>query len=151
MNLKFRVWDINDKYMAYPGDCVGIDPKADTELMYCDMETVAVGMDGEIYLLDECGRWDYPSNPSLNKEVVIMPYVGLSDKNGTEIYKGDIVKAWVNFGPGGDRLIITEVRTTPFGTNFQEWTFIEKGRLPEVIGNIYENPELLSEDTECKK
>ena len=29
-------------------------------LMYCDMEQFAVGEDGSLYLLDECGKWVYP-------------------------------------------------------------------------------------------
>ena len=29
-------------------------------LCYCDMEGFAIGQDGDMYLLDECGRWTYP-------------------------------------------------------------------------------------------
>lgn len=29
-------------------------------LMYCDMEGFAIGEDGTLYLLDECGKWEYP-------------------------------------------------------------------------------------------
>lgn len=29
-------------------------------LCYCDMEGFAIGEDGTLYLLDECGRWEYP-------------------------------------------------------------------------------------------
>jgi len=30
------------------------------KLCYCDMEGFAIGEDGELYLLDECGKWEWP-------------------------------------------------------------------------------------------
>lgn len=72
---------------------------------------------------------------------VLMEGIGLKDKNGKEIYGGDIVANELN--PQG---FVIE------WSNLGGFTFFcdsEYGSLPEnweVIGNIYENPNLLSQD-----
>lgn len=74
-------------------------------------------------------------------EYHLMQYTGLKDKNGVEIYEGDVVK-----GDWGD---IKEVR---FGIeeNFVYWhmEYGREGKDYKVIGNIHENPELLENNYE---
>ena len=75
----------------------------------------------------------------------LMQYTGLKDKNGVEIYEGDIIEHFVDFGPGGEKGgYRTPIKITPYGLNTAMWIFKEEGYLPEIIGNIHENPELLA-------
>ena len=69
---------------------------------------------------------------------ILMQYTGLKDKNGKEIYEGDIVK-WSNSVNSG----VYEIKwfRTGFSSNGLP---LFNDDVVEVIGNIYENPELLA-------
>lgn len=76
------------------------------------------------------------------EEYELMQYTGIKDKNGKEIYEGDIVKS-----PCGIRKVIFVdggfcLDTGDFATDLYRM-IDSKGNHLEVIGNIYENPELL--------
>ena len=81
----------------------------------------------------------------------LMQYTGLKDKNGVEIYEGDIVED----GEWGHSAIEWIEIDTCFAvqTNKDEiWTIgkhIKQTGYVAVIGNIYENPELLNVCSEC--
>lgn len=86
---------------------------------------------------------------ALNAGYPIMQYTGLKDKNGKEIYQGDIVHGTTLFSLNNFDFI-REVKfdqgmfgiSDPYEANeylnkLCHWVVFE------VIGNIYENPELL--------
>lgn len=109
--------------------------------------------------------------PYWNKAVKLMEFTGLKDKNGKEIYEGDIVefddssedeygaeydilnKAVVVFNDGRWELDDFQELGTPVTSvigfmnndmNQEDWHLFISEELT-IVGNIYENPELLKE------
>lgn len=77
------------------------------------------------------------------KDIVIVQFTGLKDRNGTEIYEGDIVK-YNNL-----KLVVEYYKGRFFarligGTKSEGyWNFGINSKEYEIIGTIFENEELL--------
>lgn len=127
---KFRAWDIENDEMLFPDD---------TDKVSFVIEADGIGTYDMRYPGDEYAGWAY-------LDTILMQSTGLKDKNGVEIFEGDIVKiigdvlgddmSVIRFTEGGFYLDYKNLDT--------EFELLYSIDLPiEIIGNIYENPELL--------
>ena len=127
--IKFRIWDKRENSF-YPE-------------LYLRHYNVAVSWDGgTIYQNFISG------DREVGNEVIVQQYTGLKDKNGKEIYEGDIVKAtsdqYINENFVGKVIFDEGCFLTWINKNDIRGIWGEDDI--EVIGNIFENKDLLEKE-----
>ena len=124
--IKFRAWDKNIKSMINKKDLIRKYSIGET-LFDCSEEPL-IDTVNNIFIWEDNLAW--------------LQYTGLKDKNGKEIYEGDIVSIIVNnVNKGKYEIKWNEYKWYPFSEGIPP---IYTGTKLEVIGNIYENPDLLT-------
>lgn len=90
----------------------------------------------ERFNITSYGRYTIGNGADYSNKIILMQYTGLKDKKGKEIYEGDIIDGYgvVNF-IGGRYVIVYDKEMKSFEDLL--------GDDDEIIGNIYENPELI--------
>ena len=121
-DIKFRAWDKENKHMTY-----NIQEMYDG---YCD------DTDNGLYGYMSCfTSFLYDEN------FIVMQYTGIKDKNGKEIYEGDVVEyktiyEWDKKPTKRAKIVFENGMFSPPGV------IMDLSR-SKIIGNIWENPELL--------
>lgn len=112
--------------------------------LFMDCENVFINQDGGIYR-EDTGEW-------YEDEYDIQMFTGLKDKNDKKMYGGDVVKYYnkeesgigVIKDMGAINLYIVWLKQhTEYPTLQSDISIFQFPGEVEVIGNIYENPELL--------
>jgi len=124
--IKFRTWDKANKIMSlvYRLLWFAYDPGKYDITIFADEK-------------------DWEREPDL----VLMQYTGLKDKNGVEVYEGDIINYYRHYSSGAPKAC--EIRWDGYGAcwgafwNDESRHTLHVSNELEVIGNIYEHGHLL--------
>ena len=106
------------------------------------------------------GEWqDY----EIGEDIILMQFTGLKDKNGKEIYEGDVLLENGGWDENGRNVVVrfeddygwvvspyVDGKRAPFTNKLRESLTIRmRNKNPTIVGgNVYENPELLTNSKE---
>ena len=81
----------------------------------------------------------------LREDAIVMQFTGLKDKNGIDIYEGDIVRPFGDQGSLAQIIFFApsfKLATKLNNGSYNLWNYYEDEI--EIVGNIHQNPELLN-------
>lgn len=125
--FNFRAWDERNKIMHYSFQFIESLPSEENGCLIFTSDKQLV-------------TTEWINNPYFRQQLKIMQYTGLKDKNGKEIYEGDVV--------GRDDMAYTRKvvycpKRAAFILKDENETYFNMAFAYIVLGNIYENPELM--------
>lgn len=153
--IKFRIWDVERKQMRY------LEPLQALYISWGDVKVEANNEDSK-----EMGTyWNYAKD-----KAIIQQFTGVKDKNNREIYEGDLIKYTYVYDVDPEGIKIDEVIWRGTCCADEYCSYIEcwmVGNFPlsswrdggvfygrgteiyrehgiEIVGNVFENPELLT-------
>src|SRR5699024_1561454 len=123
-DIKFRAWDVESNEMTLPNDIL----------------EVLVSMKNEVYAMVK-GRNE--TLGGINRDnTILMQYTGLKDSNDIEIYEGDII--WDAHAEIHGKVVFDEgAFCVEWDTHIEHLFEVVTDGYAEVVGSIYENPELM--------
>ena len=128
--FKFRAWDEQNKVMH-------------SDFQY--IQTGIGGADWTVFISDmhKLDMEPYPlKNPYFQQQLKKMQFTGIKDKNGLDIYEGDIIAKPENvWGIMVWKAPSFEVTVDKTQSSLYSLAYFEDAI---VVGNIYENPELIT-------
>jgi uncharacterized phage protein (TIGR01671 family) len=137
--FKFRAWDNKEKKWLLGYDYPNLG---------------GFSMFGECMLFEEwssiLNRFHLQREDRSPSDLKLMQFSGILDKNQKPIYEGDIV----NDGDNGNGIVVfqsgcffmnygADVTMEFLGLKLDEFKRLQAKRIVEVVGNIYDNPQLI--------
>ena len=133
MMTKFRAWDKEHKEMVYPDD---------VDKIYFEITVDGIDTYNMRHVLP------YDDKPPY-LDTVVMQSTGLTDKNGKEIYEGDVVKGKSDsFRLSCYGEVYWDKEFCRYRINDKEYNRkynVDWRWKLQIIGNIHDNPELLNQ------